>query len=448
MTPTSALGAAAGTTGTRRGRSRAGGAERGFLGRLGARSVYLVAGLPLAVVRFAVLLAMFLLGVATTVTVIGLPVLATTMRVARGFATLDRARLSHVQGWPAQRPDYGVATGRTWFGRLLAPLRRGQSWADWAHGVFGLIPALIGFVLTVVWWAAGVGGTLAFLWQWAIPRGPNEGGLSEILGLGSGWVAEARLTTALGLVFLVTLPAVVKAAAAMDAGLARLMLTSDRVTELQGQVSDMTRSRDAAVSAEASALRRLERDIHDGPQQRLVRLAMDLSTVQRRLAKDAPGDVQPLLADALAQARETLDELRALSRGIAPPVLADRGLPAALAAVAGRSPVPVDLDVDLPDGIRLPSMVENAAYFCVAEALTNVVKHSTADHCRVQVTMGADRAAVHVLVSDNGIGGAHQSKGHGLAGLADRVRALGGTFEVESPTGGPTVLAVGLPCGS
>ena len=422
--------------------------DRGFLRRLGDRTLYSLTELPLALVRFTVLVTLFFAGVGTAVTVIGLPVLATALRVGRGFAHVDRARLSHLQGWPARRPAYGGEPGRTRFGRLLSPLRQGQSWADWGHGVLGLIPALIGFSFTLTWWVAGVSGTLAFGWQWAIPRGPDDAGLSELLGLGDGWVAEARLTTVLGLFFLLTLPAVVKAATGMTAGLARTMLTSDRVAELHGQVSDMTQSRDAAVSAEASALRRLERDIHDGPQQRLVRLAMDLSTAQRRLRKDSGEDVQPLLAEALTQTRETLDELRALSRGIAPPILADRGLQAALAAVAGRSTVPVDLEVDLPPGVRLPAMVETTAYFLVAEALTNVVKHSTADHCRVHLTSSADRTVVHVIVSDNGIGGAHQSKGHGLAGLADRVRALGGTFEVESPSGGPTVLSAELPCGS
>jgi signal transduction histidine kinase len=229
----------------------------------------------------------------------------------------------------------------------------------------------------------------------------------------------------------------------MLSGLSRFMLTTDRVAVLHEQVSDLAESRDAAVSAEASALRRLERDIHDGPQQRLVRLAMDLSTAQRRMEKD-PATASPLIAEAIAQTRETLDELRALSRGIAPPILADRGLRAALAAVAGRSTVSVDLEVAMPDGSRLPAAVENAAYFVVAEALTNVAKHSQATHCKVDVSRTTD--SIRVIITDNGVGGAHPAKGHGLSGLVDRVRAIGGKLEVESPVGGPTILAAEIPC--
>ncbi|WP_020578165.1 sensor histidine kinase [Actinopolymorpha alba] len=424
-------------------------ARRGFFGRLGARSGYVLTELPIAIARFVVLLPMFLLGIATAVTVIGLPILATALRVARGFAYIDRIRLSNAQGWPARRPVYRGRPGKTWFGRAIAPIRQGQCWADWGHGVLGFIPALVGFVFTVTWWAAALGGLLTFTWLWAIPRDPGDQQLAGLLGLGDSYQAELIVQTAVGAVFALTLPAVVKATAGLNTSLARFMLTSDRVTELHGQVSDLTESRDAAVSAEASALRRLERDIHDGPQQRLVRLAMDLSSAQRRLTKD-PNAVQPMLAEAIAQTRETLDELRALSRGIAPPILADRGLRAALAAVAGRSMVPVDLNVDIADGVRFPAVVENAAYFLVAEALTNVAKHSGATQCSVDVSQETrgEQTLARVIVSDNGIGGAHTAKGHGLAGLADRVRATGGQFAVSSPVGGPTILMAELPCGS
>jgi signal transduction histidine kinase len=206
----------------------------------------------------------------------------------------------------------------------------------------------------------------------------------------------------------------------------------------------------AAVSAEATALRRLERDIHDGPQQRLVRLAMDLGRAQHQLDTD-PEAARLTVTEALAQTRETLAELRALSRGIAPPILADRGLVAAVSALAGRSTVPVEVGLPGPrhhrrghEPARLDPAVENAAYFVIAEALTNVAKHSHATECAVSL----ERTGAYLVIEirDNGVGGAHVAKGQGLAGLADRVRAAGGVLTIDSPDGGPTRLLAELPC--
>ena len=202
--------------------------------------------------------------------------------------------------------------------------------------------------------------------------------------------------------------------------------------------------RRAARSAEASALQRLERDIHDGPQQRLVRLSMDLGRAQKQAGPDNP-QLQGTLDAALRQTKDTLEELRALSRGIAPPVLTDRGLRAALEELAARSIVPIDVDIDLPAG-RLPHHVETAVYFVVSEALTNVAKHSGATQCMMTVHLVGEE--VRVRVSDDGLGGAHLSKGHGLVGLHDRVRAADGVLNVRSPDGGPTVVEAEVPCGS
>jgi signal transduction histidine kinase len=219
------------------------------------------------------------------------------------------------------------------------------------------------------------------------------------------------------------------------------------VAELREQVAEAEAARDtaqaqkeAAVSAEAIALRRLERDIHDGPQQRLIRLAMDLGRAEQQFDSD-PEKARATVAEALAQTRETLDELRALSRGIAPPILVDRGLPAALTALAGRCTVPVDLDVP-PIG-RLDPATETAAYFVVAEALTNVAKHSHATEARVALEQ--DGGHLRVEVVDDGIGGASLAKGHGLSGLDDRVRAVGGELTVKSAEGLGTLLKVALP---
>jgi signal transduction histidine kinase len=219
-----------------------------------------------------------------------------------------------------------------------------------------------------------------------------------------------------------------------------LLLTSRAAA--QAELGRLTEGRNAAVAAEAVALRRLERDIHDGPQQRLVRLGMDLSRARRQLERD-PDAARTTLDEAAGLARETLEELRALSRGIAPPVLADRGLAAALAALAARSPVPVELSVDLP-AQRLAPVTENTAYFVVSEALANVAKHSRAGSCRVEVSCTGDR--LRVLVEDDGTGGAVLAPGHGLSGLTDRLFAVDGELTVDSPRGGPTRLIGTLPC--
>jgi signal transduction histidine kinase len=245
----------------------------------------------------------------------------------------------------------------------------------------------------------------------------------------------------IGLVAAVFLFPAVRGVALLQAQLGRALLTSRAAT--QAEIDRVTQGRDAAVAAEAVALRRLERDIHDGPQQQLVRLNMDLARAQRQLDRD-PQAARTTLGEAAGLARETLEELRALSRGIAPPVLADRGLAAALAAVAARSPVPVDLAVDLPTE-RLAPVTENTAYFVVSEALANVAKHSGATSCRVLV--GCTDGRLVVVVEDDGTGGAVQAPGHGLAGLADRLQAVDGRLAVDSPRGGPTQLTADLPCG-
>lgn len=429
--------------------------QRGVLAQLRADTLYCLSGLPVAIAGLVVVAAFLFPGLGLCAILVGIPVLVFCLFAARGFADLERRRLRLVLRKPVTRPRYkselatalratpGGADDRQVQGvrRLFTALGDSQGWLDVVHAILGIVPAVIGFVLAVAWWAVGLGYTLDVTWGWALYG--VDPGLASLLGLHSygGYVG---VNTVVGLLFLASAPFVVRGAALVPAGFARLLLTRDRVTALQQRVEELTAGREAARNAEASALRRLERDIHDGPQQRLVRLTMDLSLAQRRMRND-PEAAAPLLAEAIEQTRETLDELRALSRGIAPPILADRGLAAALAAVTGRCTVPTELEVDLPDDGRLPEGTENTAYFLVAEALTNVAKHSRATWCRVRVQ--GDGSLVYVTISDNGRGGAHPAKGHGLAGLADRVRAADGRLDVESPAGGPTVLTAELPCG-
>jgi signal transduction histidine kinase len=417
---------------------------RGVAGRLLRDTGYVLLGLPLAVAGFVVVVAGISLSAGLLVTTLGLPVLTGTLYAARGLADIERLRLPAVLRRPRIRPVYRTPEpGAGAWRRILLPMRDAQSWLDLAHGLVKLIVAVPTFVLTLVWWAIALAGTLYGAYDWAIPRGAGDQDLSQLLGMGDGAGARIALNTAIGLFCLFTLPLLVRGCALLQAGLARSLLTG--VAEMRNRITTLEEQKRAAVSAEATALRRLERDIHDGPQQRLVRLAMDLGRARQQLAAD-PEAARRTLDEAVTQTRETLDELRALSRGIAPPILVDRGLPSALAALAGRALVPTELAVDPALGTRAgrpDPAVESTAYFVVAEALTNVSKHSGATACRVTVTAAPDRLLIDV--SDDGVGGAHVAKGHGLAGIADRVRATGGALDVVSPAGGPTTVRAELP---
>jgi signal transduction histidine kinase len=430
------------------------------LRQLGVDSAYALVGLPLAIVAFTLVVTGFALGVGLLITVVGFPILVGMVYLARGFAHVERARIPTVLRQPRVTPIYkspGPDAG--FWRRMFTPLSDVQSWLDALHAVVRLPVAVASFSVVVTWWATALGGLTMPLWDWSIPRGADNTDLPELLGLGDDTRTRLLFYAAVGLFAALTLPFVVRAFALLEAGLARVMLTG--VAELRAQVVDLSRGQAAAqgrtaaaVAAESTALRRLERDIHDGPQQRLVRLAVDLGRAQQQLDSD-PEAARATMAEALSQTREALGELRTLSRGIAPPILVDRGLVAAVSALAARCTVPVDLDLaDLP---RVDAAAEQAAYFVVAEALTNVAKHSQASACRVSVRHEAGSAnpagevgarRLEVWVADDGVGGAHVAKGHGLAGLADRVHAAGGELRVSSPPGGPTELYAVLPCGA
>jgi signal transduction histidine kinase len=401
---------------------------------------YLLGGLPLAIMAFVVSVAGFAAGVPTLVVWLGVPILAGALRACRGLAGVERRSTEWATGRALPPHYYREPRGRGLM-RMLSMLADPQSWRDLLHGVVAFPVRLVTFVLAVTWTVGGLGGLLYVTWQWALPDTDEGGGLFWLITGIQGRLGEIAINTVIGAIMVGTSPLVIRGLVATRAALARGLLTN-QTAALRARASQLESSRRAAVQAEAQTLRRLERDIHDGPQQRLVRLNMDLETVARRLDDD-PDKARPLVAEALEQSREALGELRALSRGIAPPILADRGLGAALAAAAARSPVEVSLDVALPAGKRLAPAVENTAYFVVTEALTNVAKHADATLCTVVVTADAER--VLVQVRDDGRGGAHLGKGHGLAGLADRLATVEGALDVVSPPGGPTVLTAEIP---
>jgi signal transduction histidine kinase len=362
---------------------------------------------------------------------------------ARGFAAVERARLQWVTGSAMTPARYRARTGsglRGWFRRLTDR----QMWLDTLHGLVIFPIATFTWSVAVTWWSTALFGLSWPAFGHVLDRTNDKDSqdLPQLLGIDT-YTHRSLFYVGIGLFALLTLPLVLRGLTALHVALGRGLLANSRVAALQARVEELTASRDATAQAEATSLRRLERDLHDGPQQRLTRIAMDLGMVQRKFETD-PDAAKAMLGEALDQTRETIAEVRALSRGIAPPILVDRGLSAALAAVAARATVQVDLDVRLDDGERLPPAVENAAYFVVAEALTNVAKHADATECTVLVRR--DNGAIRIEVSDNGRGGANVSKGHGLAGLDERVVGLGGTLTVTSPAGGPTELVAMVPC--
>lgn len=249
---------------------------------------------------------------------------------------------------------------------------------------------------------------------------------------------EALGAALLGVVLLGVVGYVLGPLAGARAGLTRL-LTSPRDDALGRRIVELASSRGRLMDAFEAERRRIERDLHDGAQQRLVALTMTLGLARL----DAPpGPVADLIAKAHDEAGEVLLALRELIRGIHPKVLADYGLPAAIPDVADRSAVPVDVSLDLPG--RLPDAVEATTYFVVCEALTNIARHSGATRAGVVGRYAAGRLTVEV--GDNGRGGASAGRGSGLIGLADRVSVLDGRLELSSPPGGPTLLRVELPC--
>jgi signal transduction histidine kinase len=412
-----------------------------WLRRLGRDSAYALTSLPLAVLAVVLVAVLVSVGAGLALLLLGLPILALGLVTARGFAYLERRRLARLLGTPMVHPQYRKAEpGDHALRRITTAARDSQSWLDVVWTIVAVFTATLAWSIAATWWATALGGTTYGIWEQTIPRGTDPVTLASLLGFGDSERADILVITVIGVVALLTLPLALRGAALLHSTLGRDLLCGR--AELQQQVRRSEAGRSAGRVAEAESLRRLERDIHDGPQQRLVRLSMDLGRARAQFDQD-PDKARKTLDGALNQARETVEELRSLSRGIAPPVLVDRGLEAALREAVTRSAVPTTLSFEAPE--NLPAHIESAVYFITAECLTNVARHSGALSARVSVEVRDGQ--VLLVVEDDGNGGAMPTPEGGLAGLAQRARAADGLLDITSPRGGPTVIRTELPCG-
>jgi signal transduction histidine kinase len=418
---------------------------------------FLLPLLPIVIFGQVVLSTLLSAGTGLVVVFVGIFLLVGMVWFARWLGAFELARVNATAGPRIEPPRWQAPAGAGFWARVFTPFTDVHTWRYLLHGlVVNPFLGIISWTIAFAWTVTALGGVTYWIYSLWIPEPGRDWNFLEVIvnffAPGSGFTVDTRTGDnialfVVGLVLLLTLPFVTRGLTLMHRGVARLLLGRLESDALRERVAEVSASRQAAVAAEGTALRRLERDIHDGPQQRLVRLQMDLSAAERQLDKD-PDRARELLSEAIGQSKDALDELRALSRGFAPPILADRGLAAALQSLADRSPVPVRVTNQLPADALLPDEVERAAYFVAAEALTNVARHAAAREARLAVRIApvdGGPAVLELAVSDDGSGGAAPVAGHGLAGLEERLRGVGGSLAVSSPTGGPTVVSARLP---
>ena len=405
----------------------------GALGRLGADTLYLALGLPMGILTFTWVVTGWSVSLGLLITLIGLPLAVVTVVVSRALAQVERQRAALVLG-SAVPERYRRPAKPGIVAKLRALLGDAQTWKDLGWHLLLLPVGIAGFTIAVTTWGTTLGLIAMPAWYWSIPDPGVDLGLFTVDTLG-----EAFAATVLGLVSLPLTIALVRGSAAATGALARALLGPGEYA-LRERVEELTVTRAGAVDAATEELQRIERDLHDGAQARIVAVAMDLGLADQQ-ATDDPEAAAELRRRAQENARQALVELRELARGMRPGLLAERGLAEAVRALVARSPVPASAEIDVPG--RLPAQVETAAYYVVAEALTNAAKHAQARAAVVRISQRDGVLAVEV--SDDGRGGADAS-GSGLTGLRRRVEALDGRLRVASPAGGPTIVAAELPC--
>ncbi|RAG84357.1 sensor histidine kinase [Streptacidiphilus pinicola] len=364
-----------------------------FDARMGRQVAYLLADLPIGILGFALTVPLLSLGIGLLVTVVGFWLLFAVLLLLRAGSAMERARARALLGEEVPDPAPVQARKPGIMQKVFSTLGDGLSWRTALYFVLMLPWGIVAFTLTVV---------------------------SSVL-------------------LFPLLPWIVHGLSAVDRALVGSLLSPGRLTE---RVRELEDDRGTVVDSAAADLRRIERDLHDGAQARLVTLAMDLGLAKEKLTED-PEAAARMVEGAHNEVKLALRELRDLARGIHPAVLTDRGLDAALSSVAARCPLPGGVRVEVELDERPDSAIEGIAYFTVSELLTNAAKHARADSASVEIWRAEDR--LMLLVRDDGTGGAQELPGGGLAGLAERIRAVDGVFVVKSPLGGPTVVTAELP---
>ncbi|MEU9009752.1 sensor domain-containing protein [Streptomyces sp. NPDC048479] len=402
---------------------------------------YLLLSLPMSIVFFTFAITTVSLGAGLLVTFLGIPVLAAGLVGCRGLGALERARARALLGLDVADPAplRGKKSGlMPWVGAVL---KSGASWRHLIYAVLHFPWAVFAFCVSLTFWVTGWTLLLYPLYHWVFPLYAGQDGL-QVYGDGTrnfylDEPFELAVTSLIGLVLTLATPWLMRGLVSVDRVLVAGLLGPSR---LATRVVELESDRGMVVDTAAADLRRIERDLHDGAQARLVALAMDLGLAKEKLLED-PDAAARMVDEAHGEVKVALQELRDLARGIHPAVLTDRGLDAALSSVASRCTVPVSVEVDLP--ARPAPAIEGIAYFTVSELLQNVSKHAQAGRATVDVWRSQDRLMLQV--TDDGRGGADTSVGTGLAGLAERLDAVDGILAVDSPVGGPTTVTAELP---
>ncbi|MFD8885973.1 sensor histidine kinase [Streptomyces erythrochromogenes] len=410
-------------------------------GRTWREFAYLLVGLPLSTLYFSLAIAGVSLGAGLLVTFLGVPVLAGVLAMCRGFGRVERARVRALLGADVIEPAPIRAKKSGALAAMGAVLKNGSAWRHVLYSVIHFPWAVFGFCLALTFWAAGWAYLLYPLWFWVFPAYTDQPGLQLFQNGDYSFYldspAEIALTCLVGLALTLATPWLIRALTTVDRVMVGGLLGASR---LDSRVTELESDRGVVVDTAAADLRRIERDLHDGAQARLVALAMDLGLAKEKLGED-PRAAARMVDEAHGEVKIALQELRDLARGIHPAVLTDRGLDAALSAVASRCTVPVRVAVDLPG--RPAAAIEGIAYFTVSELLQNISKHAVARSASVDVWKSGGRLLLQV--ADDGRGGASLRDGTGLAGLAERLDAVDGVLVVDSPEGGGTTVTAELP---
>jgi signal transduction histidine kinase len=395
--------------------------------------LYVGLSAPIGLAWLILLVAMIAVGVSLSVVIVGIPLLVLGFEIIRLGARTERARAALVLDAPIARPPQPRVAGG-FFRREWARLKDRTGWKEVGYmALLATVGTALG-ILVLALWSAALAAVTAPALSAAAPAG-------SLLGRLAGWASIGIVVGGLALAVLTVMAT--RGLALCLGAIANWLLAPDERAVLAARVDTLEATRAAAVESADARLRRLERDLHDGAQHRLSYIAMELDRARAKLDED-PEAASELLGRAHEESKKAMIELRDLVRGIHPSVLTDRGLDAAVSGLAERCPVPVEVDIDVDP--RPPSAIETAAYYVVAESLTNVGKHAGARSASVEIHRNGSLLAIWVW--DDGQGGASRRPGSGLEGLAQRVEALDGTLTITSPPGGPTVVQAELPCAS